>query len=125
MKRKALCAALGSMMLLTGCGGSKIPKNEKLQKNMEAKSYTVKITEDESLGSIFTAKKDSDFLYVYRLNTAQDTADFYGMFENGSTEYDRLYQFQDDSRLGNVVICATETAFADSGIIITEEDQKQ
>ena len=73
----------------------------------------------------FTAKKDSDFLYVYRLNTAQDTADFYGMFENGSTEYDRLYQFQDDSRLGNVVICATETAFTDSGIIITEEDQKQ
>ena len=47
------------------------------------------------------------------------------MFETGSTEYDRLYQFQDDSRLGNVVICATETAFADSGIIITEEDQKQ
>ena len=125
MKRKAQCAALGSMMLLTGCGGSKIPKNEKLKKKMEEKSYTVKITEDGSLGSIFTAKKDSDFLYVYRLNTAQDTADFYGMFENGSTEYDRLYQFQDDSRLGNVVICATETAFADSGIIITEEDQKQ
>lgn len=123
LKTAAVLAA--GTLLLTGCGGSKIPKNEKLQKKMEDKSYTVKITEDESLGSIFTAKKDSEFLYVYRLNTAQDTADFYEMFETGSTEYDRLYQFQDDSRLGNVVICATETAFNDSGIVITEEDQKK
>ena len=126
MKHLKTAAALAvCTLLLTGCGGSKIPKNEKLKKNMEARDYTVNLTDDGSLGSIFTAKKGSDFIYVYRLNTAQDTANFYNMFENGSTQYDRLYQFQDDSRLGNVVICATETAFTDSGIVITEEDQKQ
>ena len=47
------------------------------------------------------------------------------MFESGSTQYDRLYQFQDDSKLGNVVICATETAFADSGIKIEEKAPQQ
>ena len=124
--KKRLAAVLGACtLLLTACGGSKIPKNEKLQKDMEAKAYTVKITEDESLGSILTANKDNDFLYLYRLNAAEDTENFYDMFANGNTQYDRLYQFQDDSRLGNVVICATETAFADSGIIIAEGDQKQ
>ena len=124
--KKRTAAVLGACaLLLTACGGTKIPKNEKMQKKMESKDYTVKITDDESLGSVFTAKKDDDFLYVYRLKSAQDTKSFYEMFESGSTQYDRLYQFQDDSKLGNVVICATETAFADSGIKIEEKAPQQ
>lgn len=124
--KKRLAAAIGACtLLLTACGGTKIPKNEKLQKNMEKKSYTVKITEDDSLGSILTATKDDAFLYIYRLKKAEDTASFYEMYESSGIPYDRLYQFQDDSRIGNVVICATEAAFADSGIVIGEEDQKQ
>lgn len=126
MKHLKIAAVLGfSALLLTGCGGSKIPKNEKLQTRMEKKEYTVKITEDESLGSILTAKKDSDYLYLYRLKTAEDTASFYDMFASGTAAYDVLYEFQDDSRFGNVVICATQTAFSDSGIYIAEEDRKQ
>ena len=124
--KKRTAAVLGACaLLLTACGGTKIPKNEKMQKKMESKDYTVKITDDESLGSVFTAKKDDDFLYVYRLKSAQDTKAFYEMFESGSTQYDRLYQFQDDNKLGNVVICATETAFADSGIEIEEKAPQQ
>jgi len=124
--KKRLAAALGACtLLLTACGGTKIPKNEKLKKNMEKKSYTVKITEDDSLGSILTAKKDDAFLYIYRFNKAEDTATFYDMYASSGIQYDRLYQFQDDSKVGNVVICASESAFADSGIVIAEEDQKQ
>ena len=123
MKYRVIAVLGASALLLTACGGSRIPKNQKLKKNMEKKDYAVKITEDDSLGSIVTAKKGSDFLYVYRLKTAQDTSNFYEMFKTGSTQYDVLYQFQDDTKLGNVVICATDTAFADSGIVIAEEDQ--
>ena len=123
MKYRIIAVLGATALLLTGCGGTRIPKNEKLKKIMEKKEYAVKITEDESLGSIITAKKGNDFLYVYRLNTAQDTANFYTMFETGNTQYDLLYQFQDDSKVGNVVICATDTAFSDSGIVIAEEDQ--
>ena len=54
-------------------------------------------------------------------SAAEDTETFYSMFESGTTSYDVLYQFQNDSRLGNVVICGTQTAFDDSGIVIKEE----
>lgn len=126
MKKRmsALTALLGaSALLLTACGGTKIPSNKKLKKALESKSYTVNITEDEDLGSIVTAQKGSDFLYVYRLKTTQDCADFYDLFENGSMQYDTLLQFQDDSKLGNVVLCGTDTALADSGIVLAEESE--
>ncbi|MBP0967121.1 MAG: hypothetical protein J5722_05780, partial [Oscillospiraceae bacterium] len=101
--KKRTAAVLGACaVLLTACGGTKIPTNEKLKKNMEKKSYTVKITEDDSLGSILTAKKDDAFLYIYRFNKAEDTATFYDMYASSGIQYDRLYQFQDDSKVGNV-----------------------
>lgn len=121
MKKYVSAALIGACaMLLTACG-SKIPKDKKIRQIMEDKDYAVTITEDESLGSIVTAKKGSEFLYVYRLNSADDTETFYSMFESGTTSYDVLYRFQNDSKLGNVVICGTQTAFDDSGIVIKEE----
>ena len=126
MKKRlpVLAALLGaSTLLLTACGGTKIPSNKKLKKALEGKSYTVQITEDEDLGSIVTAQKGSDYLYLYRLKTAQDCADFYDLFESGSTQYDKLLQFQDDSKLGNVVLCGTDAAIADSGIVLAEESE--
>ncbi|MCR4761694.1 MAG: hypothetical protein K5705_15725 [Oscillospiraceae bacterium] len=126
MKKRlpALAVLLGaSALLLTACGGTKIPSNKKLKKTLEGKSYTVQITEDEDLGSIVTAQKDTDYLYLYRLKSAQDCADFYDLFESGSTKYDKLVQFQDDSKLGNVVLCGTDTAIADSGIVLAEKSE--
>ena len=50
MKKRmsALTALLGaSALLLTACGGTKIPSNKKLKKALESKSYTVNITEED------------------------------------------------------------------------------
>ena len=114
-----VCAAA---LLMTGCGDqqSVIPDQTTVQNSLQSENYVVTISKQDVDGQALTAKKGSDFLAYYKLDTAEECDRLYDVVVNANPDADRTCKYTNDEAFGNVIICGTDGAIKAAGIKIVK-----
>lgn len=110
---------------LAACGvddGTYYPKSDEMKTNLENSGYTVNVTTDltDKSGTFLSAIKESEYLYFYWLDNAEDCAYYCNLLEENHPDYNSLVKIENDEKFGNIVYCGTENAVNASGIKVVK-----
>lgn len=114
------------VLTLTACddnnGGTYYPKSSEMKTNLENSGYTVVVTTDLDgrNGTYLSATKESEYIYFYWLDDAEDCAYYYNLLEENHTDYNSLVKIENDDKFGNIVYCGTENAVNTAGIKVVK-----
>lgn len=126
--KKVLAPIIAAVMLLmTACyndgRGTYFPSWDEMEKNLDAKGYTV-IVEDKDVGKYLNGHKDDDYIEFYWLDNADDAKKLNEELSKEHTDFDELRSILNSDEHGNVLFCSKGSAMDDAGIQIVEVDVK-
>lgn len=121
-----ICILSVFVLSMTACddnkGGTYYPKSNEMKTNLENGGYTVNVTTDldGKNGTYLSATKESDYIYFYWLDNAEDCAYYYNLIEENHADFNSLVKIENDEKFGSIVYCGTENAVNASGIKVVE-----
>ena len=120
----------------SACGddrsGTYYPPNEEMKTNLESAGYTVVIYQDLSDndgkqydGTLLFASRSregerEEYLYFYRLTSAEACNYYYSAMEANCKNYNSLVSIENDDKFGYLVYCGTENAVNAAGIRVVQ-----
>lgn len=116
-----LCIVIIFTLSLTACKenkGTYYPKSDEMKNNLENGGYAVTVTTNlgNKSGTYLSATKESEYIYFYWLDNAEDCEYFYNLLEENHTDYNSLVKIENDDKFGNLVYCGTENAVNIAGV---------
>ena len=122
MKKAIIPTVCAAALLCSGCGEkqSVIPELSAAQLSLQNANYVASLSAEEVDGKVLTAKKGSDFLAYYKLNSAEECDRLYDVVIGANPDADVSCKYTNDENFGNVIICGTKDALKTAGITIVK-----